>query len=101
LWRFFYTNHWYNIFELHDRDNDRVKGWYCNVGRPAVLETNNRLSYVDLGLDLWVAPGGTQTVLDEDEFAALDLDVETRQQAGAALEELQKHFVDNKNPDLS
>jgi len=47
------------------------------------------------------APDGTQTVLDEDEFAALDLDAETSQQARAALEELQKLFADNKNPDLS
>ncbi len=97
----FYTDRWYNIFEMHDRDDDRVKGWYCNVGRPAVLEADDRLSYVDLALDLWVAPDGTQTVLDEDEFAALDLDAETRQQARAALDELQKLFADNKNPDLS
>jgi len=39
-------------------------------------------------------------VLDEDEFAALDLEAETRLQARAALEELQKLFTDNKNPDL-
>ena len=97
----FYTDRWYNIFEMHDRDDDRIKGWYCNVGRPAVLEADDRLSYVDLALDLWVAPDGTQTVLDEDEFAALDLDADTRQHARAALEELQKLFADNKNPDLS
>jgi len=86
---------------MHDRDDDRVMGWYCNVGRPAVLEAEDRLSYVDLPLDLWVAPDGTQTVLGEDEFAALDLDAETRQQALAALEELQKLFAANKNPGLS
>ncbi len=97
----YYTDRWYNIFEMHDRDDGHLKGWYCNVGRPAVLEADDRLSYVDLALDLWVAPDGTQTVLDEDEFAALDLDAETRQQARAALEELQKLFADNKNPDLS
>ncbi len=97
----YFTDRWYNIFEIHDRDDDKVKGWYCNVGQPAVMESDERLSYVDLALDLWVTPDGTQTVLDEDEFAALDLDAETRQQARAALEELQKLFVNNKNPDLS
>jgi predicted RNA-binding protein associated with RNAse of E/G family len=97
----FYTDRWYIIFEIHDRDDDRVKGWFCNVTRPAVLEADDRLSYVDLALDLWVAPDGTQMVLDEDEFAALDLDVETRHQAGAALVELQKLFAEYKNPDLS
>ena len=48
-----------------------------------------------------MAPDGTQTVLDEDEFAALDLDAETRRQARTALKELQQLFVDHKNPDLS
>jgi len=55
----YYTDRWYNIFEVHDRDDERVKGWYCNVAQPAVLEAGDRLSYVDLALDLWVAPDGT------------------------------------------
>lgn len=88
----YYTDRWYNIFEIHDRDDDRIKGWYCNIGYPAVLEADDRLSYVDLALDLWIAPDGTQTVLDEDEFAALDLDAETRSRAQKALEELRLRF---------
>ena len=40
----FYTDRWYNIFEMHDRDDDRVKAWCCNVGRPAMLEADDRLS---------------------------------------------------------
>jgi uncharacterized protein len=86
----YYTGRWYNIFEVHDREDGRLKGWYCNIGRPAVMEGGNAISYVDLALDLWVAADGTQTVLDEDEFAALGLDAETRCKARAALEELQK-----------
>ena len=89
----FYTDRWYNIFEIHDRDDDRIKGWYCNVGRPAVLEADDRLAYIDLALDLWVDPQRTQTVLDEDEFAALDLDAAARRQARAALRELQAVFL--------
>jgi len=92
----FYTDRWYNIFEIHDQDDDRIKGWYCNVGRPAVLEAADRISYVDLALDLWVDPGGRQTVLDEDEFAALDLDAETRRKASLALRELQRHFLEKR-----
>jgi len=88
----YFTDRWYNLFEIHDRDDDRLKGWYCNIAKPAVLEAEDRLSYVDLALDLWVAVDGTQTVLDEDEFAALALDAETRSRARAALEELQKLF---------
>jgi len=97
----YFTDRWYNFFEIHDRDDDRLKGWYCNIGKPAVMEAEDVISYVDLALDLCVAPGGTQALLDEDEFAVLEMDSETRQQAWAALDELQKLFSDNKNPDLS
>jgi uncharacterized protein len=88
----FYTDRWYNIFEIHDRDDGHLKGWYCNVGKPAVEEGEGVISYIDLALDLWIAPDGMQTVLDEGEFAALDLDSVTRAQALAALRELQAHF---------
>jgi uncharacterized protein len=94
----YYTDRWYNIFEIHNRENDRLKGWYCNIGKPAVAEGTDIISYIDLALDLWVAADGTQTVLDEDEFAALDLDAETRSQARAALAELQAVFANNKEP---
>ena len=96
----YFTDRWYNIFEIHDRDDDRLKGWYCNIARPAVLEAEDRLSYVDLALDLWVSPDGMQTILDEDEFAALDLDAHIRLQARAAMEELHTQFKTNKKPDL-
>ena len=92
----YYTDRWYNIFEIHGREDDRLKGWYCNIGKPAVMETENIISYVDLALDLWVAPDGTQTVLDENEFAALNLETETRYRVRAALEELQARFSNHK-----
>ena len=96
----YYINRWYNIFEIHDRQDDRLKGWYCNIGKPAVRESGNIISYIDLALDLWVASEGTQTVLDEDEFAALALDADTRSKARLALAELQALFSSNKNPGL-
>jgi len=96
----YFTDRWFNVFEIHDRTDDRLKGWYCNVGQPIVLESDNVISYVDLGLDLWVTPDGTQTILDENEFAALDLDKETRSKARAALEELQEIFMNGRDPAL-
>jgi predicted RNA-binding protein associated with RNAse of E/G family len=93
----FYFDRWYNIFEIYDRDDDRLKGWYCNVGRPAVLAAGT-VSYVDLALDLWVAPDGSQAILDEDEFAGLDLDAKTRANALAALEELKIYFKAKRPP---
>ena len=93
----FYTDRWYNVFEIYDRDNKKFKGWYCNVGFPAVLEKDT-VSYIDLALDLWVATDGTQTVLDEDEFLELSMDVMTRAHAVSALEELKQKFTYNNPP---
>lgn len=92
----FYTDRWYNIFEIYDRDVGKLKGWYCNIGYPAVLE-KNIVSYIDLALDLWVAMDGKQTVLDEDEFLELPVDVKVRALAYSALEELKQKFL-NKIP---
>jgi len=90
---YFYTDRWYNIFTIHDRDNGKVKGWYCNIGKPSEIE-DDVVSYVDLALDLWVAANGKQTVLDEDEFAELDLSAELSAAALKGLEDLKKLFYE-------
>ncbi len=87
----YYTDRWYNIFEIHDRDDDKLKGWYCNVATPAIIEGDS-VSYRDLALDLLVFPDGRQIVLDEDEFAALSLSPKMRAQAQTALRNLQAIF---------
>src|SRR5271157_31135 len=87
----FYTDRWYNIFEIYDRDDGKLKGWYCNVGKPAVL-TDKTVSYVDLALDLWVSADGNQTALDEDEFDELLLGDSEREKALQALVEVQRLF---------
>ncbi|HUH99265.1 MAG TPA: DUF402 domain-containing protein [Anaerolineales bacterium] len=87
----YYTDRWYNIFEVYDRDDGKLKGWYCNVGRPAVL-TDGAVAYVDLALDLWVSADGKQTVLDEGEFEELALGDPEREKAFTALAELQRLF---------
>lgn len=93
---FYYFGHWYNIFAIYDRDDGKIKGWYCNIGMPAVFE-DRVVSYVDLALDLWVSVDGEQTVLDEDEFSGLAVDNETRTEALNGLKELQILFK-TKNP---
>ncbi len=99
----YYTDRWYNIYEVHDRDDDRLKVWYCNVGYPAEITAEAGglvLSYIDLALDLLVYPDGRQVILDEDEFAALPLSAEIRTRARAALAELQALFVGDGLPKL-
>ena len=92
---YYYSNHWYNIFEIHDRDDDSLKGWYCNIGLPAVIE-DGVVSYVDLALDLWVSTSGKQTVLDEDEFETLEISKDLCSGALNGLEELKQLFKNNK-----
>lgn len=94
---YFYLDRWYNIFTIYDRDDGRVKGWYCNVGMPAVIE-DGIVSYVDLALDLWVSTDGKQTVLDEDEFELLELTGELRSKALNGLNAVRDFFLNNKPP---
>lgn len=83
----YFSNRWYNIFEIHDREDDSIKGWYCNVTTPAEFSPG-RIAYVDLALDLLAYPDGRYLVLDEDEFADLPLEHNTQKQARAAIEDL-------------
>ena len=91
---YYYADRWYNIFEIYDRDDGQVKGWYCNVGKPAVIE-DGVVSYVDLALDLWVSADGKQTVLDEDEFEELNLNDKLKAGALNGLEALKTLFKNN------
>ncbi len=93
----YYADRWYDIFEIHDRDTEMLKGWYCNVTRPAAI-TESTVSYVDLALDLWVSADGRQTVLDQDEFEALELSPGERRQAQKALLELKRLFQSQRPP---
>lgn len=93
----YYTDRWYNIFAVYDRDDGKIKGWYCNIGKPVVIE-NGTVSYIDLALDLWVSTSGEQTVLDQDEFEKLNLKEELRMGALNGLDELKRFFKNNKPP---
>lgn len=83
----FYSDRWYNIFAVYDRDDGALKGWYCNICRPATI-ADEAVGCDDLALDVWVSPDGAATVLDEDEFAALPLVDGERAAAQVALREL-------------
>ncbi|MDH5506451.1 MAG: DUF402 domain-containing protein [Anaerolineae bacterium] len=87
----YFADRWFNIQEIHDKHTDALKGWYCNIAYPAEIAAG-RISYRDLAIDLLVYPDGRQLVLDEDEFAALDVADEIRAQAEAALQELKERF---------
>jgi len=89
----FYADRWYNVFRIHGGRDGRLKGWYCNVTRPAKIEPGHVYAD-DLALDLVVLPNGECQVLDEEEFEALQLTPEERETALEALEELKASAFD-------
>jgi len=96
----YYSDRWYNLFEIHDRHSDSLKGWYCNVTKPAEIN-DLTISYVDLALDLLIYPDGRQLVLDEDEFVRLAISPQVQRQAQDALQALQNLFTPSFNSILS
>ncbi|MBB5936299.1 DUF402 domain-containing protein [Streptomyces zagrosensis] len=87
----YWRDRWFAIKEVRDAQG-LLKGWYCDVTRPARVE-DGTLVVVDLELDLWLsADGNTVLRLDEDEFAESGLaerDPQAAARAQAALDELE------------
>ena len=88
----YYTDRWYNICAVRGVAG-ALKGWYCNVTRPAEV-TGNVVISEDLELDLFVSPDRQSILrLDLDEFEARGLDVSdppAHAAALAALDELEQ-----------
>lgn len=91
----YWRERWYAVKEVRDARGG-LKGWYCDVTRPAVVAADE-LTVEDLDLDLWVAAdGGGVRRLDEDEFAAGGLagrDPLAAARAVRALDELESLAV--------
>src|SRR5690242_8736370 len=88
---YYWRDRWYAVKEVRAADGG-VKGWYCDITRPAVV-SGTELVVEDLDLDLWrSADGGDVRRLDEDEFAGSGLaerDPRAAEAALAALDELE------------
>ena len=82
---------WFNIYEIHDKDHDEIKGWYCNITRPVRL-SDEEISYDDLALDLLVYPDRKMRILDEDEFILLSLNSTDALNAKMGLKQLKEIF---------
>ncbi|NBM17194.1 DUF402 domain-containing protein [Streptomyces sp. GC420] len=89
---YYWRDRWYAVKEVRTAGGD-LKGWYCDVTRPAETTGTGELRVEDLDLDLWVSgDGATILRLDEDEFAAGGLagrDPEAALRAMDALDELE------------
>lgn len=63
---YYWLDRWYNVFRFSDPDR-RLKNYYCNVNQPPSFD-GRVLSYIDLDIDVLVAPDLTYKVLDLEDF---------------------------------
>ncbi|MEE1769181.1 DUF402 domain-containing protein [Streptomyces sp. JV185] len=87
----YWRDRWFAVKEVRTGEGG-LKGWYCDITRPAVLR-DGQLLVEDLDLDLWVSADGSSVLrLDEDEFEESGLAGRDPAAAGAArraLDELE------------
>lgn len=88
----YWRDRWFAVKEVRTGAGV-LKGWYCDITRPAELR-DGALLVEDLDLDLWVsADGSTVLRLDEDEFEESGLaarDPAAAREALRALDELER-----------
>ena len=65
-YEFYWKNRWYNVFRFHQPEGE-LRNFYCNVNLPPILQ-EDVLTYVDLDIDVLVAPDFDYQILDLDEF---------------------------------
>jgi uncharacterized protein len=87
---YYWLDRWYNIFRFA-QPNGELRNYYCNVNVPPTF-ADEILSYVDLDLDILVAPDFAYQVLDEEDFESNSrtyrYPVEVQRNARRAVDEL-------------
>jgi protein associated with RNAse G/E len=91
---YYWLDRWYNIFRFAQPDG-KLRNYYCNVNVPATFD-GETLSYVDLDLDVLVAPDFSYRVLDIEDFErnakCYGYPTEIHDKARQALDELVTMF---------
>lgn len=93
----FYFDRWYNVFTITARGTGLLKGWYCNIARPAWMD-GAEVYADDLALDLLRHPDGRMQLLDADEFSALALTDSERRRCRQALDRLRWQMYAHEDP---
>lgn len=87
---YYWTDRWYNVFRFSEPTGE-LRNYYCNINVPATFD-GRVLAFIDLDIDILVAPDLSYKILDEDEFEANALRFgypqELRQRAHTALAEM-------------
>lgn len=63
---YFWTDRWYSVFRFETASGDLLS-YYCNINTPVSMKAGT-ISFIDLDIDVIVAPDFSLRVLDEDEF---------------------------------
>jgi len=63
---YYWLDRWYNVFRFGDPKR-QFQNFYCNINQPPSFD-GHVLSYIDLDIDVLVAPDFTYQVLDLDDF---------------------------------
>lgn len=63
---YYWLDRWYNVFRFSDPAL-QLKNYYCNINEPPRFD-GRKLSYIDLDIDVLVAPDLTYQILDMDDF---------------------------------
>ena len=63
---YYWLDRWYNVFRFLEPDG-ALRNFYCNINLPPTFD-GHLLSYVDLDIDLLVAPDLTYRIVDLEEF---------------------------------
>lgn len=93
----FYSDRYYNVFRVHDATTQQLKGFYCNITRPARI-TAESITADDLELDVLVSPDGVVLLDDEDEFNALNLPEPEHAAALNAVETIKRMVTARQHP---
>lgn len=93
----FYSDRWYNVFRMNDGETGALKGWYCNITRPAHI-SHDSVAADDLALDVFVHPEGTVRLLDQHEFDALEISDAERAEALRAVETIRQQIARRAPP---
>lgn len=87
---YYWLDRWYNVFRF-SQPHGELRNYYCNVNLPPTFD-GKILSYVDLDLDILVAPDFSYQILDAEDFERnvklYGYDDELRANAQVALDEL-------------
>jgi len=63
---YYWTDRWFSVFRFLE-PSGKLRNYYCNINQPAEFD-GNIPSFIDLDIDVLIAPDFSYRILDEDEF---------------------------------